>query len=282
MKIIVPSTQRADRQHTIQQLRMGGISLRYKCFLAVPLNECSDYQVLSEFGCLPLDCTGINNVRQWIIEHCNDDKVLMIDDDLSFFRRTSIEDFELHQATGEQILEIMQWIDNKLDDYAHVSISARTQNFQTTSRILRHNSLELEVVRPWRIYGFRKDIILGEQLDFHAGLKINTMDDFHMTLQLLELGYPNLVWFQYAHEQRGSNNAGGASTYRDLELLKTCAENLKAKHPPGIVETVLRETISSWGASKEEPVYRTDVRVQWMKALGIRAKESKLQQVANR
>jgi len=270
--------QRANRLHTLDQLKVGNIPCYYECFLAIPRKEWADYchQLIGLVSCLPVDCSGISNVRQWIIEHCKDNKVLMIDDDLSFFRRTSLEDFTLNIATGEQILEIMQWIDSKLDDYAHVSISARTQNFQTTSRILREKTLELELIRPWRLYGFRKDIILGEKLNFSAGLEINTMDDFHMTLQLLELGYPNIVWFQYAHEQRGSNSIGGASTYRNLELLKTCAENLKAKHPPGIVETVQRKTISSWGGSSKNPIYRTDVRIQWQKALGIRAQESKL------
>lgn len=280
MKIVIPTMRRVNQQHTAQQLWAGKIPLKYDCFLVVPDDELNDHLPFTntyKFGCLSVHCIGINNVRQWIVEHCSDDKILMIDDDLSFFRRTSLEDFTLRPCFDNEILEIIEWIDHKLDDYAHVSISARTQNFQTTSRLLQHNSLELELVRPWRIYGFRKDIILGEQLDFHAGLEVNTMDDFHMTLQLLELGYPNLVWFQYAHEQRGSNSAGGASTYRDLELLKVCADNLKAKHP-GIVETVQRKTINSWGGTPKNPVYRTDVRIQWMKALGIRAMESKLWQ----
>lgn len=276
MKIIIPTMQRADRQHTVQQLRMSGVSTEYKCFLAIPRDETNSYNIPPEFGYLLLDCSGINNVRQYIVEHCTDNKILMIDDDLNFFYRPYLEDVELYQATGEQILAAIKWIDEKLEDYAHCSLSARTQNFQTTNRILRENSLELKTVRPWRIYGFRKDIILGEQLDFHAGLDVNTMDDFHITLSLLELGYPNIVNFKYAHEQRGSNSKGGAATYRDLELLKKCALNLEAKHPKGIVKTVQRKTINSWGATKKNPVWRTDVRIQWQKALGIRVDESKL------
>lgn len=276
MKIIIPTMKRPDRQFTVRDLRMGGVSTEYKCFLAIPRDEVSSYDVPPEFGCIPLDCSGINNVRQFIIEHCTDDKVLMIDDDLSFFHRPDLEFVELYQATGEQILEAIKWIDKKLDDYAHCSISARTQNFQTTSRLQRHNTLELEATRPWRVYGFRKDIILGEELNFHAGLEINTMDDFEMTLNLLELGYPNIVNFNFAHEQRGSNSRGGAATYRDLELLKKCALNLEARHPTGIVKTVERKTVNSWGGTKSNPVFRTDVRIQWLKSLGIRASESKL------
>jgi hypothetical protein len=269
---------RANRLHTVQQLRMGGVSAKYKCFLAIPRSEWSEYSdsVPPEFDCLPLDCTGINNVRQYIMEHCTDNKVLMIDDDLSFFHRPSIKQTDLYQATGPQIMEMIEWLDDALENYAHCSISARTQNFQNTYRLIKANSFELETTRPWRVYGFRKDIFMGEQLDFHAGLDINTMDDFHMTLQLLELGYRNLVNFNFAHEQRGSNSTGGAATYRDLELLKICALNLVDKHPPGIVKAVKRRTINSWGGTPQNPVYRTDVRIQWQKALATRVNDSKL------
>lgn len=279
MKIAIPTTQRTNCQHTVRQLLRGNVHKEYECTLVIPRSEFEAYciNLPNEFRCLPIDCSGINNVRQYIIEHFEDDKILMLDDDLNFYYRLRLREVGLNIATDEQVLKAIRWIDEKLDSYAHCSISARTQNFQTTSRLLRSgDEFALEIVRPWRTYGFRRDIILGEDLDFHADLDINTMDDFHMTLSLLELGYPNIVNFRYAHEQRGSNSKGGASTYRDLDLLKRCALNLKAKHPEGLVETVERKTINSWGGTTDKPVYRTDVKIYWQKALGVRANESKL------
>ena len=101
------------------------------------------------------------------------------------------------------------------------------------------------------------------------------MDDFHMTLNLMELGYVNLVSSEYAHNQKGSNTIGGASTYRSLETLKQCTIALQKAHPE-FVTLVQKKTVSSWGATKENPITRTDVRIQWKKSLGSKIKESKL------
>jgi len=277
MKIIIPTKSRVDIQFTANQLIMANIPHKYKCYMVIPRSEEAEYvkRYGDNFQIVLIDCEGINNVRQYIIEHCTveDNKILMMDDDLRFFERPDIDDVSLYQATKEQIVEMIWWIENQLETFAHCSIAARTQNFQLTSRMQRAESFELEVVRPYRIYGFRKDIVLGEKLDFHAGLQINTMDDFHMTLNLLELGYPNIVSCRWAHDQCTSNSRGGCSTYRDLELLKTCALNLKEKHSQ-VVTIVEKETKSSWGGTPDKPITRTDVRIQWQKALGIRANES--------
>ena len=277
MKIVIPTKSRMDIQFTANQLMRADVPYRYECFMAVPQDEEASYNPINGFKIIPVDCEGINNVRQYIMEHCKveDNKILMIDDDLRFFHRPSIDDVSLFQATGDQVFEMIQWIENQLDKFAHCSIPARTQNFQLTCRMERAKGFELQTVRPYRLYGFRQDIVLGEELDFHAGLKINTMDDFHMTLNLLELGYPNIVSCRWAHDQCTSNSRGGCSTYRNLELLKTCALNLKEKHPQ-VVKIVRKETSSSWGGTPDCPVTRTDVRIQWQKALGIRASESKL------
>jgi hypothetical protein len=277
MKIVIPTMQRSDIQFTAKQLLKADTPKIYDCFMVVPIDEGVEYSKKfgNNFKIITTKLHGINNIRQFIIENCNDNKVLMIDDDLRFFHRPSIDDVSLYQATGEQILDMIQWLDNRLDEYAHVSIAARTQNFQLTSRMQKAESFELKTVRPYRIYGFRKDIVLGEELDYHAGLKINTMDDFHITLSLLELGYPNIVSCKWAHDQCTSNSRGGAASYRDLEMLKVCALNLKEKHPQ-VVKVVEKTTKSSWGGTPKKPVTRTDVIIQWQKALGIRANESKL------
>jgi hypothetical protein len=280
MKIIIPTMQRVGIQFTAKNLIDAGITNLYKCFMIVPIEEGSLYNEAygRHFKIISTKLHGINNIRQYAIENCNteDNKILMMDDDLRFFVRPYIEDVSLFQASSEDIKNMILWLDKQLDNYAHVSISARTQNFQLTSRMERAGSFELITVRPYRIYGFRKDIILGEKLDFHAGLKINTMDDFHMTLNLLELGYTNIVSCKWSHDQCNSNSKGGASTYRDLELLRICALNLKEKHP-NVVKVVNKTTRNSWGGTNENPVTRTDVIIQWQKALGIRINESILE-----
>jgi hypothetical protein len=279
MKIVIPTKARTDIQFTATQLITADAPENFDCYMVVPCDEWPQYEswVSKGFKIIPTDAHGISNVRQFIMEKCKveDNKIIMMDDDLRFFHRPMISDVSLFQATGQQIHEMIEWINDQLENFAHVSIPARTQNFQLTSRLERANSFELKTVRPYRIYAYRKDIFTGEELNFNAGMKINTMDDFHMTLELLELGYPNIVSCQWAHDQCTSNSRGGCSTYRDLELLKQSALNLKEKHLRSVT-VVPKTTRSSWGGTNDNPVTRTDVRIQWQKSLGIRANESKL------
>jgi len=269
MKIFIPTKNRQDIQHTAKKLAEAGIEAVYV------IDENDSPPIDPPFEFIRINCTGINNIRQAIVKLSDDNKICMMDDDLSFFVRDNTEVVDLRMIKPFEIVDMIQWLDEALNEYAHASISARTQNFQCTYRLQKANVFTLETVRPYRIYGFDKSIIEGEKLEFGAGLKINIQDDFHITLELLELGYPNIVNFKYAHEQRGSNSRGGAATYRDLELLERCALNLKQHHPE-VVKLVKKKTINSWRGSPENPVFRTDVIIQWQKALGLRSSKSRL------
>jgi len=266
MRIFIPTRRRQDIQFTAKNLQNAGIEATY----VIDKDDTPPTDPPFEF--IKVDCTGISNVRQEIVRLSKDKHICMMDDDLSFFVRDDIQFESLRMAEAGEIVEMVQWLGNALFEYAHAGISARTQNFQCTYRLIKADSFVLETTRPYRIYGYDKTILDGEKLDFGAGLDVNTMDDFHMTLELLELGYPNIVNFKFAQEQRSSNSPGGAATYRDLEMLKRCAINLQQLHP-SVVKTVEKKTINSWGGTRAKPVWRTDVRIQWQKALGIRANE---------
>ena len=86
------------------------------------------------------------------------------------------------------------------------------------------------------------------------------MEDFHVTLSLLELCFPNLVMQDFACGQAASNAPGGCSLYRDAKLQSQAAMNLAAAHP-GFVKVVTKNAKSWQGMNT-----RTDVRVQWKKA----------------
>lgn len=277
MKIYIPTMQRASIQHTAKGLILGGVNKAYECSLVIPTEEINLYDEFFRqgFKLIPTELYGISDIRQFLVESCGTRKILMMDDDLKFFTRSSIHDNCLEKATGKDILEMVGWIEKSLNDYAHVGISTRTQNFQLSRRIERAESLDIEVCRLNHLHAFDTEIILGEGLDFKAGMEINTMEDFHMVLNLLELGYYNILSCKWAHNQSGSNTPGGATLYRNLELHRQCALNLKNRHPD-VVKIVDKTTISSWGGSHDNPVTRTDVRIAWQKAINIKSNERKL------
>ena len=107
-----------------------------------------------------------------------------------------------------------------------------------------------------RILGYNLRVLREE------GIQYNTpfMEDFDVTLQLLRLGYPNLIHNWMVQNQGGSNSAGGCSEHRTLEKHGKAAERLAALHP-GFVKVVEKQTKTAWGG-----LPRKDVVVQWRKA----------------
>ena len=108
-----------------------------------------------------------------------------------------------------------------------------------------------------RLLAYDKQKVLDTGAKFD---RIDTKQDFDMTLQLLRKGYKNLVFYKYAHNQSGSNARGCCSVYRNPEMMDRCSNELAALHPD-FVKVVEKYTKTSWGGG-----IRTDVRIAWKKA----------------
>jgi hypothetical protein len=89
--------------------------------------------------------------------------------------------------------------------------------------------------------------------------RTTTKEDLDMTLQILNTGIPNLVFYDWSREAGNSGAEGGCSTYRTNEMMTEDAHYF-ASLWPGIVKVVEKETKGSWGGGT-----RTDVTVQWLK-----------------
>ena len=90
--------------------------------------------------------------------------------------------------------------------------------------------------------------------------RIQFMEDFDVTLQLLRAGKPNRLLHAWCHDQVTSNAPGGCSTYRTLAKQGVAAHSLKKLHPE-FVRVVEKTTKTAWGGAT-----RTDVQIAWKKA----------------
>lgn len=98
----------------------------------------------------------------------------------------------------------------------------------------------------------------------HHGVRwdnLPVMEDFDVTLQLLRLGYENMVLFEWAWGQPSSNAPGGCSAYRTYEVQKAGAEGLAALHPDYV--TPVQKPSKNWRGFD----HRWDVKVRWKAAL---------------
>lgn len=200
---------------------------------------------------LPPGITTLSPTRQWILDNCPEDKVMMLDDDLRFMVRRKDDRTKLLPATVDDVTQMIMEIEKELDNFAHVGVLAR----QGANRVLE--TPRVLNTRMMRLLAYDLNVVrkVGARFD-----RVVTKQDFDMTLQLLRAGYPNSVLTEYAQDQPGSNTAGGCSIYRTKEVMTEGALRLKSLHPD-FVKIVEKPEVGTWGSS------RLDVQVQWKKAL---------------
>jgi hypothetical protein len=248
MLIYIHTSGRPDKQITLKSFPSELIK---RTRLVVQEKEQHHYQSFKDYVVvLPSHISTLSPTRQWIFENAETNKFVMMDDDLTFAYRKKDTGVQLHKASMENVLEMFHVLEISLDSYTHVGVSAREGNN-------RVNSSNKEIARMMRILAYDKQKVLevGGRFD-----RIDTKQDFDITLQLLRRGHKNLVLYDFAHNQPGSNNTGGCSVYRDSEMMNRCSHELEELHPE-FVKVVEKTTKTSWGGG-----VRTDVRIAWKKA----------------
>ena len=250
MLIYIHTAGRPDKQITLKSF---SAELMKHTRLVVQDSEKDKYNIAplkEKLVVLPKDIDRLSPTRQWILENAETDKFVMMDDDLTFAHRGPYSKTKLFQANAENVDQMFRELEYLLDTYIHVGISAREGNNRVASN-LKENT------RMMRLLGYKKPEVLKTKARFD---RIDTKQDFDMTLQLLRLGHKNAVLYSYAHNQPGSNVKGGCSIYRSPEMMDRCSHELAELHPK-FVKVVEKHTKTSWGGGK-----RTDVRIAWKKA----------------
>ena len=247
MLIYIHTAGRPDKQITLKSFPA---SLVKRTRLVVQDAEKDHYLKLPNVVVLPGDIDRVRPTRQWILENAESDKFVMMDDDLTFAHRGPYTGTKLYKANTENVETMFTELEYLLENYIHVGISAREGNNRVQSN-LKENT------RMMRLLGYNKPEVLKTGARFD---RIDTKQDFDMTLQLLRKGHKNAVLYSFTHNQPGSNNTGGCSVYRDPEMMDRCSHELAALHPD-FVKVVEKQTKTSWGGG-----IRTDVRIAWKKA----------------
>lgn len=252
MYVFIPTRGRMNRQITLQQIPANWLE---RTILVVDEDERYLYDFCSKvLPVFPSYGGGIHSVRQFITDWCfaqGIGKMFQIDDDLTFFRRKGTNDWHLRKLEAGEMDELLWMVSDFLDHYAHLSISIRSGNN-------RSEQWYAEVGRSLQALAYRVDILKTNSISF---LPMQFMEDFHVTLSLLECGYPNLIMYEWAIDQKGSNVDGGCSLYRNEDTQRASAYKLAALHNPFV--KVVEKKSKNWHGGMET---RTDVVVSWKKA----------------
>lgn len=253
MQIFIPTMGRPTNQKTLKALPM---SLYDRITLVVPMTEVERYKrnctVCRVQG---VTAKGIAATRQWIMENSHDDYLVMLDDDLAFFQKDAQR--KIIGATPDEIEKAFKWLEMQLTGafaVAHAGITIRSLNYQ-------HPGPFMENTRMMHVLAYNRKTVAAAGCSFTKGVNSSfSMDDFHMTLQLLRKGYSNRLQVDFCTNPSASNSEGGASLWRTLATQNASAEALGKLHK-GFVKVTAKKAV--WKGMEGE---RKDVIVQWRKA----------------
>lgn len=251
MDLVIPTYGRARDQQTLRQLVDAGLH----CHLVVQAREALAYErydAQAKIWVLPDSIRTIAPTRQWIVDNVGTDRVLcMVDDDLVFYKRRDDDRTKLRDITPGELAGAFADLETTVRTHAaHAGFAAREGANRNTDRYCWNT-------RIMRVLAYDRFILREHDIRFD---RMEVMEDFHVALSLLKLGYDNMVLNNYAHNQGGSGSAGGCSHFRTPELHSRNAHLLQELHPD-VVTVVQKTTKGSFGGGT-----RDDVRIQWKKA----------------
>lgn len=251
MNIWIPTFQRVEKQTTF-----NSIPETLKPITKLIVDECEYTAYVEVYGedfviAVPGDIKGLSKKRQWMLENTDDPYIFMIDDDLTFGVR---HEGKLPKCSDADFIVLFSLLESWLNEgLIHVGISQRPFNHLEEGAFT-------EIGRMCTTYAYNAPAVLATGARFD---RVPLMQDFDMTLQLLELGHKNRITYDFCYGQ-GSGSKGGCSAYRTGQLMKETAEKLAALHP-GLVHVVQKKSETEWeGVGK----IRWDCNIEWKKAFG--------------
>lgn len=251
VSVFIPSRGRADIVRSFRELPP---EWKNRTTIVVHDDEANDYLKHNHgVPVAPTSVKGIGKTRDWILKRCSTPWVIMMDDDLYFYRRARPGGIRLIGAEEQDRREMFRILLQAMNEgYVHGGVTARPTTsfwacrYRVCQRVNNFHFFHTETARKYA--------------DF---TKLKVMEDFHVSLSLLEYGYPNFVLFDYCWNQPGTNTRGGCSGYRSLGVQRECAHQLHKFHPEVVrVRTKSVVGATSWEGMKE----RTDVVIQWREA----------------
>lgn len=254
LQIFIPTLGRIDRQATLANIPNKLLPITW---LVVDSEEFQEFDRKFDDHINIMTCPhkGIAKVRKFIMERATSRHVMFMSDDLRFYHRGKLsESGEYHhlednsdKQTCAMVELLYRWLES---GFAHVGVSPRQFN--------RHCPKTFkDVDRMHDLYAYDKHVFLAQEIKWD---RVAVMEDMDVTLQLLTLGFPNRVSYQYVWNQYGSNAKGGCSTYRTYEVQAAAAEKMERLWPDFV--TVVERKVKGWGPMN----IRKDIRVQWKKA----------------
>jgi hypothetical protein len=254
LHIYIPTYRRVHAQVTLSRLPPKWLE---RTTLVCVREEAKPLSKLGNVLVQPAHIKTIAAKRQWIVEQCKHDKLVMLDDDLRIcMRRNGTRstkypgDVALVQADHAMQDLFFTELEEQLDTYAHAGCSMRMGN--QSSLPLWHENKRMCYVLAYQTEVLRRFARFDE---------IAHREDMYVTLKLLRAGYANSVSYLWAADQIYNKAGGESAAGRSMEKSNADAYTL-AKLFPDHVKANMK--------NYKDSVPRVEVVVQWTKAFNER------------
>jgi hypothetical protein len=245
LQIAIPSRSRPNRQLTLYNISQY---FWPKTCIVVPEYQYTSYRnaIPLEVEVVPFSGEGIGNKRQFILTSRPTGKLIMFDDDLTFYHRISDDKFA--KMAREDCDQMMTDIVTFLDRYPMVGM---VDKFMSHTRPRGH----IECSRFNKVLAFNRDMLPIPWPRFR--LPHDEEHDVH--LQLLTRGYKTAVMTEYSKSDP-VQAPGGCTDWRSPEVFAE-TYRLLTEYWPSIVNVY----------DKEDKEGNTSTRVgyRWKEAMRI-------------
>lgn len=267
-RIHIPSRERSEKQITVWQLPK---EWRFKTTIWVYEGEQNVYSsklrslMLNDGVTLkirPSHLKGLSPLRQWLLEKETAPRMIIMDDDLSFSKRTkdnkliACDYMDVALMLNEMERQLWpEWNNGVLPFVALSSISSRfhlnskPRGYEKNKRTNCVTGINVKLVRD----------VIKAKYD-----RVPLAGDADLTLQVLLAGYQTIVSTEYAYSQP-AGAPGGVSSYRTVGMMDEVYRKLAIMYP-GIVSLFEHKTKHKF---QGESNVRTDIKVAWKKAADI-------------
>jgi hypothetical protein len=223
LQIVIPSRSRWTEQKTLHNLSKD---LWPHVVIVCPIDQHVHYKTHAKLGVrvLAFEGVGIAAKRQFILNLRETGKLIMLDDDLKFYKRT--EDGTRFPGTHpSETVQMIEDIYTMLDTYVHVGL---TDKFMSHTKPREY----VECHRFNQVLAFNRDLLPRPWPEF----RLLNDEEHDVHLQLLTKGYKTAVLTEWSKSDK-SNAPGGCSDWRDPDTLTTAHQKL-LEYWPTIVSII--------------------------------------------
>lgn len=236
IQIYIPSRSRAQGQKTIYNLSKN---LWEQTSLIVPLEQLEEYRVTVPI-CIkvfPFDKFGISVKRNYMLNMNTTGKVIMLDDDLRFYKR--VEDGKFIKAAPEDSETMVSTLSELLDRYPYVGVAdkfmsqARKRGFQECQRFNQ-------------ILCFNRDLLPKPWPRF----RLNNSEEHDMHLQLLTRGCKTAISTEWS-KTHSVDGEGGCQDWRTILVFEREHAKMIRMWPELVVRKNAYDVRINWKRAKQ-------------------------------